>query len=182
MSRQNAVITAPLTRRPDPHRKDCWLVYFGDIHCGTIARAASTPNAIVQWKWSCGFYPGSKLGEIKHGSADAFEQARAAFLKGWQVFASTRTEADYQAWREQRDWTARKYAARDASLRSISPRQFRPNFVSDIVDWYCSSFDGFKTAYFDLFLLEKKPKSSLVMPRVVFTGQRVADASCDNDT
>lgn len=102
-----------LTRRPDPHRKDCWLVYFGDIHCGTIARAAGTPNAVAQWKWAAGFYPGSRPGEIKFGSADTFDQARAAFEKAWQVFASSRTEADYQDWRDQRDWTARKYAARE---------------------------------------------------------------------
>jgi hypothetical protein len=28
----------------------------------------------------------------------------------WRVFSAKRTEADYQAWRHQRDWTARKYA------------------------------------------------------------------------
>jgi hypothetical protein len=31
-----------------------------------------------------------------------------------QVFLSKRTEADFQAWRDQRDWTARKYALWDA--------------------------------------------------------------------
>ena len=25
-----------LTRRPDPHRADCWLIYFGDVHVGTV--------------------------------------------------------------------------------------------------------------------------------------------------
>jgi len=29
------------------------------------------------------------------------------------VVAANRTESDYQAWRDQRDWTARKYAAID---------------------------------------------------------------------
>jgi hypothetical protein len=24
-----------LTRRKDPHRADCWLIYFGDVHVGT---------------------------------------------------------------------------------------------------------------------------------------------------
>jgi hypothetical protein len=27
-----------LTRRLDPDRPDCWLIYFGDVHVGTIAR------------------------------------------------------------------------------------------------------------------------------------------------
>jgi len=52
-----------LTRRPDPHRADSWLVYYGDVHVGTIARAAGTPNAMTQWKWSWGLYPGSNPGE-----------------------------------------------------------------------------------------------------------------------
>ena len=105
--------TQTLNRRRDPHRSDCWLIYLGDIHVGTIARAVGTPNAMTQWKWSCGFYPSGKPGEQRGGTADTFEAARAAFEKAWLVFSSNRTEADYQAWREQRDWTARKYAAMD---------------------------------------------------------------------
>jgi hypothetical protein len=88
-------------------------VYCDDIHAGTIAKAAGTPNAIEQQKWSAGFYPGSGPGEIKQGSANTFEEARAAFEKAWLAFASTRTEADFNEWREQQEWTARKYAARD---------------------------------------------------------------------
>lgn len=102
-----------LTRRPDPHRKDSWLIFAGDIRAGSIARAAGLPNATVAWKWSAGFYPGSGPGEIKHGTADTFEEARVAFEKAWHVFASTRTESDYQEWRDQQEWTRRKYAARD---------------------------------------------------------------------
>jgi hypothetical protein len=102
-----------LTRRPDPHRKDAWLVYADDICAGSISRAVGLPNAAEAWKFSAGFYPGSRPGEIKSGSADTFDEARAAFEIAWRTFASTRTEADFEAWREQRDWTARKYAARD---------------------------------------------------------------------
>ena len=60
---------------------------------------------VVRW-----LHPGCKPGEIKSGTADSFEEARAALEKAWQALASNRTEADYQAWRDQRDWTARKYA------------------------------------------------------------------------
>jgi hypothetical protein len=37
------------------------------------------------------------------------------------VFLSNRTEADFQAWRDQRDWTARKYALWDAGKRLDPP-------------------------------------------------------------
>ena len=66
-----------LTRRRDPHRSDCWLIYLGDVHVGTIARAVGTPNAETQWNWSCGFYRGSKPGEQSGGTAPTFDEARA---------------------------------------------------------------------------------------------------------
>ena len=63
--------------------------------------------------WFCGFYPGSAPGEQAPGTADSFEQARADFDKAWCVFLSRRTERDFAEWRDQRDWTRRKYEARD---------------------------------------------------------------------
>jgi hypothetical protein len=73
-------------------------------------RSVGNPNAAPQWQWRCGFYPGSNPGESTSGSAATFDQARADFERAWQVFSAKRTEADYQAWRDQRDWTERKYA------------------------------------------------------------------------
>jgi hypothetical protein len=102
-----------LNRRRDPHRSDSWLIYFSDIYVGTIARAVGTPNAEPLWQWLCGFYPGSRPGEQCGGTAPTFDQARADFEAAWRVFSARRTEADYEEWREQRDWTARKYALRD---------------------------------------------------------------------
>ena len=102
-----------LRRRRDPHREDCWHIYCDDIHAGTIA-LAGRPNGATEWQWSAGFYPRSKAGEIKHGTADSFDEARARFERAWLVFASTRTEADFAEWREHRDWTAEKYRRRDA--------------------------------------------------------------------
>ena len=98
-----------LTRRRYRERSDCWHVYYGDVHVGTIARSVGNPNAEPQWQWQCGFYPGSNPGEQRGGTAGTFDQARAAVEKAWQVFAANRTECDYQAWRDHRDWTAEKY-------------------------------------------------------------------------
>jgi len=88
-----------LTRRPDPHRSDSWHVYYGDIHVGTIARAVALRNAITQWKWSCGFYPGP--GDQLGGTADTFAEARVALKAAWQDYLPRCTKADFQAWREQ---------------------------------------------------------------------------------
>ena len=101
-----------LTRRRDPDRKDRWLIYCTDIHAGTIALAVGVPGA-QRYTWHCGFYPGSEPGECRSGSASSFEEARVLFERAWQVFSANRTEADYAAYREQRDWTRRKYEARD---------------------------------------------------------------------
>lgn len=103
-----------LRRRRDPHRADCWHVFCDDIHAGTIALSVGRPNAQNEWTWSAGFYPGSRPNEIRHGTADSFESAKAAFERAWIVFASTRTPADFAAWREWQAWTETKYRLRDA--------------------------------------------------------------------
>jgi hypothetical protein len=104
-----------LTRRRSlDHREKCWHIYFGDVHVGTITERVGNPHDTDQWEWSCGFYPGSEPGEIQSDTAATFEEARADFERAWRVFLSNRTEADFQAWRDQRDWTERKYALWDA--------------------------------------------------------------------
>jgi hypothetical protein len=102
-----------LTRRRYPERPDCWHIYFGDVHVGTIAIRSGIPHDEDPWGWSCGFYPGSHPGECTNGSAATFDDARADFEAAWTVFLANRTEADFQAWRDQRDRTARKYAMRE---------------------------------------------------------------------
>jgi hypothetical protein len=68
-----------LTRRRDPDREqECWLIYYGDVHVGTITIRSGNPHNQVPWGWCCGFYPGSNPGECTSGIAATFEQARAA--------------------------------------------------------------------------------------------------------
>jgi hypothetical protein len=45
-------------------------------------------------------------GEQKTGSAATFEIARAEFQAAWLVLLSRRTEADFQAWRDDQAFTA----------------------------------------------------------------------------
>jgi hypothetical protein len=113
-----------LTRRRDHKRQECWLIYFGDVHVGTIAIRSGVPHDKPAWGWRCGFYPGSEPGEQLSGIATTFDQARSDFEAAWLVFSAKRTEADYQAWRHQRDWTARKYAMWDRGelMPSQQPR------------------------------------------------------------
>jgi hypothetical protein len=112
-----------LTRRRYPERQDCWHIYFGAVPVGTIAIRSGIPHDKHQWGWSCGFYPGSEPGEYQYGTAPDFDQARGGFEAAWRVFSAKRTEEDYQAWRDQRDWTARKYVmwARGEKLPSQMP-------------------------------------------------------------
>jgi hypothetical protein len=99
-----------LTRRRYPKRHECWHVYYGDVHVGTIARRAGAPVDVDQWGWDCGFSPGSHPGECTGGSAPTFEEARAGFEADWQVFLSNRTEADFDEYRRSVAWTSWKYA------------------------------------------------------------------------
>ena len=95
------------------------------MHVGTIARRTGQPHDKDSWEWSCGFYPGSRPGEFLSGTAATFDQARAEFESARQVFLSKRTEAHFQAWRDQRDFTARKYALWDAGKR-LPPNEWAP--------------------------------------------------------
>ena len=100
-----------LTRRRDREAPDeCWHVYYGDVRVGTIAKRVGIPFDEDPWGWACGFYPGCHPREQTHGTAATFDQARGEFEQAWRIFLSNRTEADFQAWRHQRDQTARKYA------------------------------------------------------------------------
>jgi hypothetical protein len=68
-----------LTRRRNLEvPEECWHIYFGDVHVGTIAIRSGIPPDEDPWEWSCGFYPGSRPGECT-STAETFDQARADF-------------------------------------------------------------------------------------------------------
>ncbi len=107
-----------LTRRRDPEAlQESWRIFYGDVCIGSIAIRSGIPVDKDPWCWNCGFYPGSRPGECTAGTADSFDQARADFEAAWRVFSASRTETDYQAWRDQRDWTESKYAMWDRGER-----------------------------------------------------------------
>jgi hypothetical protein len=111
-------------RRSTDAREECWHVYYGDVHAGTIAIRTGIPFDEDPWGWSCGFYPGSHPGECTNGTSPTFDQARADFEVAWRVFLSNRTEADFQAWRDQEAWTAEKYRRFDR--RERMPPDWKP--------------------------------------------------------
>jgi hypothetical protein len=55
--------------------------------------------------------------EQTHGAAATFDQARAEFEEAWRVFLPSRTEADFQEWREAHAFTAWKYRMWDTGHR-----------------------------------------------------------------
>ena len=84
---------------------------------GTIAKCVGNPNAVERWQWQCGFYPGSKPGDDSSGTAPTFEAARAALEAAWRHYLPKRTEADFEAWRDQQTWTTEKYRRFDRGER-----------------------------------------------------------------
>jgi hypothetical protein len=100
-------------------------------NAGTSTMATSTParsrsaRAILTMRIRGNGTAGSHPGDCTNGTAATFDQARADFESAWLVFLSKRTEADFQAWRDQRDWTARKYALWDAGKR-LPPNEWEP--------------------------------------------------------
>jgi hypothetical protein len=59
-----------LTRRRSSEHpsQQCWLIYYGDIHAGTISERSGNPHDTEPWEWQCGFYPGSRPGECTSGT------------------------------------------------------------------------------------------------------------------
>ncbi|WP_157113127.1 hypothetical protein [Bradyrhizobium embrapense] len=100
-----------------------WHVYYADVCIGWIAARAGVPRESDQWAWYCGFYPGAAQHTERDGTGVDFEQARARFEGAWGNLAEILTEANLQEWRDQRDWTERKYAmwARGEKLPSQRP-------------------------------------------------------------
>ena len=111
-----------LTRRRDPNCANSWLIYYADVHVGTIARSVGNPGAVPLWKWSCGIDPGP--GDQRGSTAATFAEARVAFKAAWQDYLPRRTRADLQAWRDQQAWAAEKYLRLDSGERT--PPGWRP--------------------------------------------------------
>jgi hypothetical protein len=129
------ICTARLAALQSPHacidppprsrsRQETWRIYYGDVPAGSIAQSVGNPGAAPKWEWRCGFYPGSQPGECTGGTAASFDEARATFEAAWRVFLAKRTEANFQALRDQRDWTAEKYRCFDRGERM--PHDWRP--------------------------------------------------------
>jgi len=104
-------MTALTRRRSDSSHQETWHIYFEDVRIGHIGMHAGVPLHQEQWGWSLGFYPGMEAGPRGGygGTTATFEDARAAFEARWKLVEPTITEADYEAWRRDRDGTAWKY-------------------------------------------------------------------------
>jgi hypothetical protein len=91
-------------------------------NAGTVR--TGMPHHEDPWGWACGFYPGSHPRECTDGAAATFDKARADLEEAWRAFLSSRTEADFQTWRDERDWTAEKYRRFDRGERM--PPDWKP--------------------------------------------------------
>jgi len=112
-----------LTRKRVHERPVTWHIHFAGVRVGMIADRSGVGSAVEKWEWHVGFYPG---GTAKHqyGAAGSFEAARAAFEMAWNIYFPTCTESDFQAWRDQRDWTEEKYRRFDRGERM--PPDWKP--------------------------------------------------------
>jgi hypothetical protein len=104
-------------RRVQGAQQQCWHVFYGDVHVGTITERAGVPHDVDRWGWDCGFYPVTHRREHADGTAETFEQARADFEAAWAEYLPKCTPADFEEYRRQRAWTAWKYAMHDTGTK-----------------------------------------------------------------
>src|SRR5260370_4892802 len=88
-----------LTRRRYPDRPDCWHVYYGDVHVGTIAIRIGIPHDEDPWAGPAASIPGSHLGECTSGTAKTFDKARREFQRAWRGGVANRPEGGFTALR-----------------------------------------------------------------------------------
>jgi hypothetical protein len=98
-----------LTRRREPDaQQETWLIHYGDVRVGVIAERVGNPDSTPGWQWACGFYPGSNLAERTGGLAETFDQARGAFEAACRFFLVKHGEADFDTYRCNRAFHARR--------------------------------------------------------------------------
>ena len=68
-----------LARRDPEAPQETWLIHYGDVQVGVIAERVGNPTGTARWQWSYGFHPGSPPADHAQGTAETFDQARAAF-------------------------------------------------------------------------------------------------------
>ena len=84
-------------RRSADHREECWQIYFGDVHAGTITERVGNPHDTDQWEWSCGFYPDrSRVKSVPTPPRPSRRLAPTSSAHGRCFFFSKRTEADFR--------------------------------------------------------------------------------------
>jgi hypothetical protein len=83
-------VPALTRRRSTDAREECWHIYYGDVHAGTIAIRSGIPYDEDPWGWHCGFYPGSHPGEHQSGTAPTFDHALSDFEEAWKAFLANR--------------------------------------------------------------------------------------------
>jgi hypothetical protein len=104
-----------LTRRRWNNDPECWAIMHGDVRIGTIGKRSGVSDHADQWQWFSGFYPGCGPSDLENGTGATYDEAEERFAKAWARLLPCKTESDFQEWRDQRDWTAWKYAMHDAS-------------------------------------------------------------------
>src|SRR3569623_1064040 len=115
--RERARGMTELTRRRLDTNFESWAIFYGDVRIGSISERSGVPPHANQWQWTCGFYPGCGPREMTTGTAADFAEARETFDKAWKALHPQKTEADYQEWRDHRDFTTWKYAMQDKGLQ-----------------------------------------------------------------
>jgi hypothetical protein len=106
-----------LTRRRLNERFESWGIFYGEVQVGGLSQHIGVGSTMI-WQWSCGFYPGcDRRTQMSAGNALTFEEAKAEFQKSWVRLQPQITPAMIDEWRQQRAFTAWKYAMIDAGCQ-----------------------------------------------------------------
>jgi hypothetical protein len=99
-------------------REECWHVYYGDVHVGTIAIRTGIP-----FDEDLRLLSGQRAGRVIRTGPQPPSTMLAPISKPHGAyFRPSEPRGDYQAYRGARDWHARKYAMWEAGERLPSQK------------------------------------------------------------
>ena len=109
-------------RRSTDAREECRHVYYGDVLAGTIAIRSGNPHDEDPRNGIAVSIRSHTQANIRTEPPPASKEPAPISKPRGRFFLAKRTEADVQARRGQQDWTARKYAMRQAGEKLPSQK------------------------------------------------------------
>jgi hypothetical protein len=107
-------------RRSRDHRQECWLIYFGDMP-GRSPSASAIRTTPRSGSGAAASIRDRTRATIRAAPPPASTRPAPTLRARGRTFCQSEPRADFQEWRDQRDWTAEKICAVGCRQKAGTP-------------------------------------------------------------